>query len=116
MGKIMAALGVTAMFLAGAAPAEASGVEVRVGPVAVVAGDRVGRPLPTPVGRPYYMAHGARFSGGYYYPGRHHAHWAFRVWDPGCGRYHYYDPYLRGYYYYDRARLGYYPVTAILIR
>lgn len=61
--------------------------------------------------RPYYLVHGTRYDGGYFYPGRNHRHWQYRVWNSRFGRYHYYDPYLRSYYYYDPARVGYYPIN-----
>ncbi|NBO92035.1 MAG: hypothetical protein EBV06_06935 [Planctomycetia bacterium] len=63
--------------------------------------------------RPYYHAHGIRYTGGYYYPGRTHTHWEHRRWDPVYARYHYFDPYLRVYYYYCPSRLGYYPIDPI---
>ncbi len=116
MGKYMAMAGLAVMGLAWAGQAEAGGVAVRVGPVAVVAGDRVGRPLPVPAGRPYYAAHGVRYRDGYFYSGRHHSHWSHRTWDPVYRRYNYYDPYVRSYYYYDAVRLGYYPVVSVIVR
>jgi hypothetical protein len=59
--------------------------------------------------KPYYQTHGVKYSGGYYFAGRYHNHWAHRVWDAHYGRYHYYEPSLRVYFYYDTARGGYYP-------
>jgi hypothetical protein len=59
----------------------------------------------------YCEQHGVRFSGGYYYAGRHHDHWSCRVWDAGCGRYHYYDPHLRCWYYWYAPGSCYYPVS-----
>ena len=40
----------------------------------------------------YYRDHGVRFSGGYYFAGRNHHHWSYKVWDARCRCYHYYDP------------------------
>ena len=60
--------------------------------------------------RPYYVVHGRPYGRGYYYPGRNHAHFEFRVWNAGYGRYHYYDPYLHCYYYYCPELDGYFPV------
>jgi len=62
------------------------------------------------VARPYYVDHGVRFNGGYYYRGYDHPHWSYRVWDVRCGRYHYYDPCLHVYYYWNPTLSCYYPV------
>jgi hypothetical protein len=51
-----------------------------------------------------------RFRGGYYFPGRAHYHFSYRVWSPVYRRYHYFDPYLRCYYYYDPILVRYVPV------
>jgi hypothetical protein len=58
----------------------------------------------------YYQTHGHRFSGGYYYRGRHHTHWSGRVWSSTCNRWHYYDPYLNCYYYWHASSGCWYPV------
>ncbi len=60
--------------------------------------------------RIYYHDHGVRFNGGYYYVGRNHHHWSYKVWDAGCHRDNYYDPYLKCFYYWDVARGCYYPI------
>jgi hypothetical protein len=57
----------------------------------------------------YY--HGVAFRGGYYYPGRDHYHWAWRVWDGHYGRYHYYDSYYHCYYYWHPRYNCYYPIS-----
>lgn len=62
------------------------------------------------VARPYYARHAVKFSGGYYYRGYAHHHWARRVWSPVYYRYHYWDAGLRCYYYWDPIRVAYYPV------
>ncbi len=97
MGKyvMMAAVVAGGLGMAGEANA---GIYLRVGPVAMAAG------------KPYYATRGVAYRGGYYYAGRDHHHWSYRVWDAKYGRYHYYDPYLRIYYYWSPERLGYYPV------
>jgi hypothetical protein len=98
MGKYLMAAMVAVMGLAWASEAQAGPlIGVRVGPVAVGVG-----------GRPY------RGGCGYYYPGHHHNHWAYRRWDPVYRRYHYYDPGLRAFFYYDAGRGGYYPVTVAI--
>jgi hypothetical protein len=61
--------------------------------------------------KPYYRVHGKSFKGGYYYPGRYHRHWEYRVWSPVYKRYHYWDPYLCCYFYYYPAGDCYYPTT-----
>jgi hypothetical protein len=67
---------------------------------------------PAPYAGPAYnRVHGVRFSGGYYYPGRRHPHWAYRAWDARHHRYNYYDPYLRCYYYWYAPGGCWYPVT-----
>jgi hypothetical protein len=58
----------------------------------------------------YYRDHGVRFSGGYYFVGRHHHHWAYKVWDARCNCYHYWDPDLHCFYYWNTGRGCYYPV------
>jgi len=58
----------------------------------------------------YYRDHGVRFSGGYYFVGRQHHHWSYKVWDARCHCYHYYDPDLRCFYYWNTGRGCYYPV------
>ena len=60
---------------------------------------------------PYYRVHGKSFKGGYYYTGRHHRHWEYRVWSPVYKRYHYWDPYVRCFYYYYPTCDCYYPIT-----
>ena len=68
--------------------------------------------VPAPYAGPaYYRAHGVRFSGGYYYPGRSHPHWAYRAWDARHHRYNYYDPYLRCYYHWYAPGGCWYPGT-----
>ena len=57
----------------------------------------------------YYRDHGTHYNGGYYFAGRHHDHWGYRVWDSRYNRYHYWEPNLRIYYYYDVNLGGYYP-------
>jgi len=57
----------------------------------------------------YYRSHAERYSGGYYYRGRAHSHWARQVWSPTFHRYHYWDAGLGCYFYFDDARGGYYP-------
>ena len=61
------------------------------------------------VSRGYYREHGTRYNGGWYFRGREHNHWSYRVWNTRYHRYHYYEPTLRIYYYYDDVRSGYYP-------
>lgn len=65
---------------------------------------------PRPGDTVYYRTQGHPFAGGWYYPGRDHRHWSFRVHDAYSHRYHYYDPYLHVYYYWDPTRTCYYPV------
>src|SRR5262245_57986704 len=57
----------------------------------------------------YHRTHGVRYSGGYYYSGRHHKHWGHKVWDVRYGRCHYWEPTLRVYYYYSPGYDAYYP-------
>jgi hypothetical protein len=61
--------------------------------------------------RAYYMKHGHRFSGGYFYVGREHPRWSGQVWDSVHCRYQFFDPYLHCYYYWDAPHGCYYPVT-----
>jgi hypothetical protein len=61
------------------------------------------------VGRPYYVTHGVRYAGGYYFRGHGHHHWGRRVWSPVYHRYQYYEPALGVWYFYDPVRVGYYP-------
>ena len=69
-----------------------------------------------PASRAYFHSHAVRYRDGFYYRGLQHTHWGHRIWDGGCGRYHYWDPYLRCYFYYDSLRLSYYPVSPIVIQ
>jgi hypothetical protein len=62
-------------------------------------------------GPAYHHGHGVRFGGGYYYPGRNHPHWSYRVWDTRYHRYNYYDPSLRCFYYWYAPGACWYPVT-----
>ena len=68
---------------------------------------------PVVTARPYYLTHGVRFPGGYYYIGRHHNHWAGRVWDVRFGRYHYWDPYLNCYFYWSGLYNCYLPCGSV---
>jgi hypothetical protein len=58
---------------------------------------------------PYYRIHGHPYDHGYYFPGRDHHHWAYRVWDSRWNRYQYWDSNLRVFYYYNPTLNGYYP-------
>jgi hypothetical protein len=62
------------------------------------------------VGHAYYLDHGIRFAGGYYYRGFDHHHWAYRVWNPVVCRYEYYDPNLQVFYYWSPNRACFYPI------
>jgi hypothetical protein len=64
--------------------------------------------------RPYYADFGHRFNGGWYFEGRNHDHWAYRTWDEGRGRYHYYDSDLRTYFFWHEGHGRYYPIDAIV--
>jgi hypothetical protein len=57
----------------------------------------------------YHYPHGHRFSGGYYYAGRHHSHWSRTVWDAASGRTLYFDPDQSIYYYWHEGDGCYYP-------
>jgi hypothetical protein len=61
----------------------------------------------------YYVHHGVRYHGGWYYPGRDHCHWSYKVWVPGARCYHYWDPGLHCYFHWDAGRCGYYPVGPV---
>jgi len=61
------------------------------------------------VSRTYYREHDVRYNGGYYFRGREHYHWGYRVWNERYHRYHYWEPNLRVFYFYDDVRGGYYP-------
>jgi hypothetical protein len=62
-------------------------------------------------GPAYFHDHAVRFSGGYYYRGFDHNHWARRVWDPVHRRYQFWDSGLNTYFYWYAPGNCYYPVT-----
>jgi hypothetical protein len=74
---------------------------------------QAGSPVRSSVSRNYQTTYGTRFSDGYYYTGRNHAHWSHRVWDRRYQRYLYYDPYVRSYYYWYEGHNRFYPVTYV---
>jgi hypothetical protein len=64
--------------------------------------------------RPYYVEFGRRFSGGWYFEGRNDDHFAYRMWDDGRGRYHYYDSDLRSFFFWHEGHGRYYPIDFIV--
>jgi hypothetical protein len=57
----------------------------------------------------YYQSHGVKFSGGFYFKGKHHNHWGHRKWDGYRRCYVYWEPTLLVYYYYNESQDAYYP-------
>jgi hypothetical protein len=60
-------------------------------------------------GRSYHQSHGFKFSGGFYFKGKHHNHWGHRKWDSYRRCYVYWEPTLLVYYYYNESQDAYYP-------
>jgi hypothetical protein len=58
----------------------------------------------------YHLTYGTSFRYGYFYTGRHHHHWSYRVWDGRFGRYHYWDPSVGCYYWWCEADNCFYPI------
>ncbi len=88
--------------------------EVKAGPPPVRRahpGPSIHRTAPVVKHGSYLHRHGVRYHGGYYYRGRHHSHWAHRVWDSYYRRYHFWCPYALVYYYYSDVDDCYYPIA-----
>ena len=59
----------------------------------------------------YQLTHGTRFSNGYFYTGRSHAHWSCSRFDTRYGCTCYFDPCCECWYYWCQPASCYYPVT-----
>jgi hypothetical protein len=61
-------------------------------------------------GHHFLHQHAKKYHFGYCFPGRHHAHWTNRCWNPHYGCYVYWCPYSSSYYYWCAPHGCYYPI------
>jgi hypothetical protein len=59
----------------------------------------------------YHLKHGHKFAHGYYFSGKHHRHWQYRIWDAYYGTFIYWCPNTLVYYYWCEPCARFNPVT-----